>query len=85
MESRGCGHSRACTKPGGAVVQTVYSGNTATTTDEAGVKRKSATDALGRVTNVWESDESNQLVYETVYDLGGHPKPANEGHLKTGQ
>ena len=22
---------------------------------------------------------------QAAFDLGGHPKPANEGHLKTGQ
>ena len=26
-----------------------------------------------------------QEFYETAYRLRGHPKPANEGHLKTGQ
>jgi len=29
--------------------------------------------------------KGNQLYYYYVVDLGGRPKPANEGHLKTGQ
>ncbi len=48
-------------------VSTVYSGNTTTVTDQAGKKRKSETDALGRLTRVWEPDPGGSLIYETAY------------------
>jgi RHS repeat-associated protein len=55
------------TQPDGAnsVVTTVYSGNQTTVTDEAGKQRKSQTDALGRLTDVWENP--SVLNYETTY------------------
>jgi RHS repeat-associated protein len=44
---------------------TTYSGNTATVTDQAGKSRKSITDALGRLTTVYEAPAG--LNYQTTY------------------
>lgn len=44
---------------------TIYSGNATTITDQASKSRKTQTDGMGRVTNVWE-DPAN-LNYATVY------------------
>ncbi len=48
-------------------VSTTYSGNCTTVTDQAGKKRKSCTDALGRLIEVWEPDASGAFVHQTVY------------------
>jgi len=48
-------------------VITVFSGNCATVTDQAGKIRKSCTDGLGRLTQVFEPNSSNSLVNETDY------------------
>jgi len=48
-------------------VSTVYSNNCATTTDQAGKIRKACGDALGRLTQAFEPDASNNLVNETDY------------------
>jgi RHS repeat-associated protein len=53
--------------PDNAVVSTVYSGNAATVTDQAGKLRRSITDAVGRLTRVDEPDANNNL------DSGGSP------------
>lgn len=60
------------THPDGSQVSTSYLGNQTTVTDEAGKKRESQTDGLGRLTTVWE--DPNGLNYETdyQYDLLGH-------------
>jgi YD repeat-containing protein len=61
------------TQPDGSNITTTYSGTTvgltSTVTDEAGKQRKSQTDALGRLTAVWENPSG--LNYETdyTYDL----------------
>ncbi len=53
----------------GSTISTTYAGTTAgltsTVTDEAGQQRKSETDALGRMTKVWE--DPSGLNYETDY------------------
>jgi RHS repeat-associated protein len=51
--------------PDGAHVITQYSGNQATVTDQAGKKRRSETDALGRLIKVIEDPDN--LKCETVY------------------
>ena len=51
--------------PDSAVVSTSYSGNTVTVTDQAGKARKSVTDALGRLIEVYE--DPNGLAYQTKY------------------
>jgi RHS repeat-associated protein len=52
-------------QPDNSQVLTSYVGNTVTVTDEAGKKRTSQTDALGRLTTVWE--DPSGLNYETDY------------------
>jgi RHS repeat-associated protein len=53
------------TAPDNAVVSTVYSGNSVKVTDPAGKARKTVTDALGRVIEVYE--DPNGLNYLTTY------------------
>jgi RHS repeat-associated protein len=53
------------TTPDNAVVSTSYSGNTVTVTDQAGKARKSVTDALGRLIEVYEDPAG--LNYQTSY------------------
>jgi len=48
------GRPNKVTTPDGAHVDTAYSGNNTLVIDQAGKKRISRTDALGRLTNVWE-------------------------------
>ena len=60
------GNSCPTTAPANDVF-TSYGGNTTTVTDQAGKKRKSASDALGRLITVWEPDSSGNFVNETDY------------------
>lgn len=53
------------TTPDNAVVSTSYNGTTVTVTDQAGKKRKIVTDALGRLSDVWE--DPNGLNHQTTY------------------
>jgi RHS repeat-associated protein len=53
------------TTPDNAVVSTSYGGNTVTVTDQAGKARKSVTDGLGRLKEVYE--DPNGLNYLTSY------------------
>jgi len=53
------------TTPDNAVVGTSYSGNTVTVTDQAGKARKSVTDALGRLIEVYEDPAG--VNYQTSY------------------
>ena len=55
-----------------------YSGNTTTITDEAQKSRKTLTDALGRVTNVWEDPGSLNYVTVYQYDALGNLKCAEQ-------
>jgi YD repeat-containing protein len=59
------GRVTSVTTPDNAVVSTGYSGNTVTVTDQAGKARKSVTDALGRLTDVYE--DPSGLNYQTSY------------------
>jgi RHS repeat-associated protein len=52
--------------PDGAVMTTAYSGNMVTVTDQAGKQRKSVTDGLGRLKEVYEDPAS--LNYLTSYN-----------------
>src|SRR5438309_11628976 len=49
------GRVTSVTTPDNAVVNKAYSGNTVTVTDQAGKQRKSVTDALGRLAQVYEA------------------------------
>jgi len=60
------GRVTSVTTPDGSVVTTSYSGNSVTVTDQSGKKRKSLTDALGRLTDVFE-DPTPGLNYQTTY------------------
>lgn len=60
------GRTISVTTPDNAVVSTSYSGNSVTVTDQALKKRKSVSDALGRLKQVYE--DPNGLNYQTTYD-----------------
>jgi YD repeat-containing protein len=53
------------TTPDNAVVSTAYTGNNVTVTDQAAKARKSVSDALGRLTDVYE--DPNGVNYQTTY------------------
>lgn len=53
------------TQPDGSILQSSYAGNSTTVTDEAGKKRTTVTDAVGRLTQVFE--DPSVLNYETDY------------------
>jgi RHS repeat-associated protein len=59
------GRVTSVTTPDNAAVIKSYSGNTVTFTDQAGKMRKSVTDALGRLTDVYE--DPNGVNYQTSY------------------
>jgi len=59
------GRVTSVTTPDSAVVATAYSGNTVTVTDQANKARKSVTDGLGRLIQVYEDPFS--LNYLTIY------------------
>jgi RHS repeat-associated protein len=68
--------------PDNAVVTTSYSGNQATVTDQAGKKRRSFTDAMGRLTQVIE--DPNGLAYQTdyLYDALNNLRKVTQGTQK---
>jgi YD repeat-containing protein len=55
------------TTPDGAVVTTSYAGNTVTVSDQANKQRKSVTDALGRLREVYEAPNDPGFNYFTSY------------------
>jgi RHS repeat-associated protein len=63
------------TQPDGSTVTTAYSGNCTTVTDEAGKKRQSCSDGLGRLTGVYEDPSAlnyeTDYSYDTLDNLGG--------------
>jgi YD repeat-containing protein len=64
------GRVTSVTTPDYSVVNTSYSGNSVTVTDQAGKRRKSVTDALGRLTDIWEDPQPQNpsgLNYQTTY------------------
>ncbi len=67
------------TTPDLAQVNTAYNGNQVTVTDQAGKKRSSETDALGRLTKVIE--DPGGLSYETtyLYDALGNLRQVTQG------
>jgi RHS repeat-associated protein len=68
------------TTPDNAHVDTDYIGNQVTVTDQAGKKRRSETDALGRLVNVTE-DPGGTLNYDTtyLYDALGNLRKVTQG------
>ena len=67
----GLGRVISVTKPGGAVANTSYSGNTVTITDQADKRRKSVSDALGRLIELVEDPDvpggPTELNFHTTY------------------
>lgn len=63
----------------GAQVTTSYNGNQVTVTDQAGKMRRSVSDALGRLTTVYE--DPNGLNYQTsyAYDVLGNLRTVTQG------
>jgi RHS repeat-associated protein len=59
------GRVTSVTAPDTSVVTTTYSANTVTVADQVSRKRKSVTDALGRLTDVYEDPDT--LNYQTSY------------------
>jgi RHS repeat-associated protein len=60
------------TDPDGLTVTMLYSGNIITVTDEAGKSRKSQSDGLGRLTNVWEDPAGLNYLTTYGYDVLGN-------------
>jgi RHS repeat-associated protein len=60
------------TDPDNSVATTTYSGNITTVTDEVGKKRKSQTDALGRLTYLWEDPAGLNYQTNYTYDAFGN-------------
>jgi RHS repeat-associated protein len=67
------------TTPDSAVVSTSYSGNTVTVTDQAGRQRKSVTDALGRLKEVYEDPGGLNYLTSYGYDVLDNLTTVNQG------
>jgi RHS repeat-associated protein len=67
------------TTPDNAVVSTSYSGNQVTVIDQAGKARRSATDALGRLTSVWEDPAGFNHLTSYAYDALGNLSSVTQG------
>ncbi|HZT59980.1 MAG TPA: hypothetical protein VFA21_15325, partial [Pyrinomonadaceae bacterium] len=72
------------TKPDGAFVTTSYSGNSVTVTDQhdtssAGHSRKSVTDALDRLTSVYEDPSNLNYLTNYTYDVLGNLRTVTQG------
>ncbi|HJP91658.1 MAG TPA: RHS repeat-associated core domain-containing protein [Pyrinomonadaceae bacterium] len=63
------GRVTSVTTTDNAVFGTSYSGNSVTVTDQAGRKRKSVTDALGRLTSVYEDPNGSNYQTSYAYDV----------------
>ncbi len=59
------------TKPDNAAVTTAYSGDRVLVTDQAGKQRVSKSDALGRLTEVWEVTPNDPVKYPGVSAIQG--------------
>ena len=62
------GRGRFVTTPDGAVASNSYTGNSVTTTDQAGKKQKTVSDALGRVVKVYEDPDGANWLTDYRYD-----------------
>jgi RHS repeat-associated protein len=67
------------TTPDGATVETTYSGNLVTVKDQANKKRRSVTDALGRLANVIEDPDGVAYQTDYSYDTLGNLTVVNQG------
>ena len=67
----GLGRSAGVQDQDGSSTSITYSGNTTLSTDEAGNQRKSQTDALGRLTSVWEAPSGVNYETDYQYDVLG--------------
>jgi len=67
------------TAPDGAHVDTAYSGNQVTVTDQAGKKRSSETDALGRLVKVTEDPDGLSHDTSYLYDVLGNLRKVTQG------
>ena len=65
--------------PDSAIARTSYSGNTVTVTDQAGKSRKSVTDALGRLTTIYEDPSSLNYSTSYTYDLLNNLTQVSQG------
>jgi RHS repeat-associated protein len=62
------GRITTVTTPDGAVVGTTYAGNSVTVSDQTNKQRKSVTDALGRLKEVYEAPNDPAFNYLTSYE-----------------
>jgi RHS repeat-associated protein len=67
------------TAPDGATVETTYSGNQVTVKDPANMKRRSVTDALGRLAQVIEDPDGVAYQTDYSYDTLGNLTVVNQG------
>ncbi|MGH8595980.1 MAG: hypothetical protein ACREXT_04915, partial [Gammaproteobacteria bacterium] len=67
------------TTPDGSHVDTLYSGNQVKVTDQSQKKRRSYTDALGRLTQVTEDPDSSAYQTYYIYDVLGNLVKVNQG------
>jgi RHS repeat-associated protein len=67
------------TSPDSAVVTSSYSGNTVTATDQASKARKSVSDALGRLTTVYEDPSSLNYSTSYTYDVLNNLTQVSQG------
>jgi RHS repeat-associated protein len=73
------GRVASVTTPDSAAVTTSYSGNTVTVTDQAGKARKSVSDALGRLTTVYEDPSSLNYSTSYTYDVLNNLTQVSQG------
>ena len=73
------GRATSVTTPDSAVASSSYSGNIVTVTDQAGKSRKSVSDALGRLTTVYEDPSGVNYSTSYVYDVLGDLTTVSQG------
>jgi RHS repeat-associated protein len=70
---------KTVTTPDNAVVSTSYSGVTVTVTDQTGKQRKSVTDGLGRLKEVYEDPAGLNYLTSYTYDVLGNLRKVDQG------